>query len=157
MLTTLCSQSPEKDWFKKFSSKIHNPLFNDQKFKNPQMLMQNWLFLGKSDLWNQLMPKINVSLLQTVTTPKSSLLCCQWLKTSRIHSCPVKDLTQQKWTSTLLRPILTILVIHLNNYFDFHVCLSIPPSVRPSVCPCFRLLCIRNLTPLPAFLSRNVK
>ena len=38
----------------------------------------------------------------------------------------------------------------LNNYFDFHVCLSIslPSSVR--------LPCVRNLTPLPAVLSQNV-
>ena len=37
---------------------------------------------------------------------------------------------------------------HLNNYFDFHVCLSIRPSVR--------VPCVRNLTPLPAVLSQNI-
>ena len=42
----------------------------------------------------------------------------------------------------------TVLIFcHLNNYFDFHVCLSIRPSVIPSV---------RKLTPISAVVSQNV-
>ena len=40
---------------------------------------------------------------------------------------------------------------YLNNYFDFHVCLSIRSSVRPSVC-----LCVRKLAQFPAVVSQNV-
>ena len=41
--------------------------------------------------------------------------------------------------------------IYLNNYFNFHVCLSI----RDSVFPCFRP-CVRKLTPVSAVGSQNV-
>ena len=37
-------------------------------------------------------------------------------------------------TLYLVKQILYRCIIYLNNYFDFHVCLSFrPPSVRPSV------------------------
>ena len=41
--------------------------------------------------------------------------------------------------------------VHLNNYFDFHVCLSIRPSVRSSV-----RVCVRKIAPFPAVLWQNV-
>ena len=40
---------------------------------------------------------------------------------------------------------------NLNNYFDFHVCLSIRSSVRSSV-----RLCVRKLAQFSAVLSQNV-
>ena len=39
--------------------------------------------------------------------------------------------------------------VNLNNYFNFHVCLSF----RPSLCPC---MCVRKLTPVSAVRSQNV-
>ena len=42
-------------------------------------------------------------------------------------------------------------VNHLNNYFDFHVCLSFRASVRPSV-----RACVWKITQIPAILSQNV-
>ena len=45
--------------------------------------------------------------------------------------------------NTYLKEIMNW-TIHLNNYFDFHVC----PSIR--------LPCVRNLTPLSVVLSQNV-
>ena len=44
---------------------------------------------------------------------------------------------------------------HLNNYFDFQVCLSIRPSVHPWFCP-FVVPSVRKLTSIPAVLSQNV-
>ena len=41
---------------------------------------------------------------------------------------------------------------YLNNYFDFHVCLSF---CRPSVRVCLRA-CVRKLAPIPAVVSENV-
>ena len=40
---------------------------------------------------------------------------------------------------------------HLNNYFNFHVCLSIRPSVHSFVCSC-----VRKLASIPTLLSQNV-
>ena len=40
---------------------------------------------------------------------------------------------------------------YLNNYFDFHVCLSVRPSVRHSV-----ILSVWKLAPFPAVVSQNV-
>ena len=43
-------------------------------------------------------------------------------------------------------------IANLNNYFDFHICLSIRrPSVR-----LFVRLCVRKLTEFPAVVSQNV-
>ena len=47
------------------------------------------------------------------------------------------------------------LPLYLNNYFDFHVCLSIRPSVRSSVRP-FVLPSAQKLTSIPASVSQNV-
>ena len=41
--------------------------------------------------------------------------------------------------------------VYLNNYFDFHVCLSIRQSVPSSVC-----LCVRKIAQFPAVVSQNV-
>ena len=41
--------------------------------------------------------------------------------------------------------------MHLNNYFNFHICLSF----RPSVCPSMRA-CVRKLAPIPAVVQQNV-
>ena len=44
---------------------------------------------------------------------------------------------------------------NLNNYFDFHVCLSFHPCIRPSVRPSVRA-CVRRIAQIPAVLSQNV-
>ena len=41
-------------------------------------------------------------------------------------------------------------MMNLNNYFDFHVCLSF--RRRPSV----RRPCVRKITQIPAIVSQNV-
>ena len=41
--------------------------------------------------------------------------------------------------------------MYLNNYVDFHVCLSFRPCVRASVCPC-----VRKLTSIPAEVLQKV-
>ena len=47
--------------------------------------------------------------------------------------------------------ISNTLSTHLNNYFDFHVCLSFRPSVRPSV-----RASVRRIAQIPAVVSQNV-
>ena len=59
---------------------------------------------------------------------------------STCRTCPQKVLSTEKPS----------LPTYLNNYFDFHVCLSIHPSVVPD--PCFRP---SNLTSTPASVSQN--
>ena len=46
---------------------------------------------------------------------------------------------------------VTTVGVNLNNYFNFHIRLSIRPSVRPFVC-----LCVRKLAQFSAVLSQNV-
>ena len=45
-----------------------------------------------------------------------------------------------------------LLLLHLNNYFDFHVCLSFRRRVPCSV----RRPCVRKLPPIPAAVWQNV-
>ena len=45
------------------------------------------------------------------------------------------------------------LQLYLNNYFDFHICLSIRPFVRPSVRP---VPSGQKLNSIPASVSQNV-
>ena len=88
-------------------------------------------------------------LVDQTQTPNSKVKVAtmNYLRTLTQLMEPSEVLTMSNLSSAEQEMALGKQFYHLNNYFNFHVCLSFRASVRPSV---------RKLTSIPASVSQNV-
>ena len=108
--------------------------------------------------------KVHMQNLVSVPLGFSQTFCLFWppyKKSERNHTL-FESPNMEQLESEKLGGILDILILatrsffnfprlqNLNNYFDFHVCLSFHASVRPSVRPC-----VQKLTSIPAVVQQN--